>query len=72
MFGYGPFITNYIGACIRWAWGEIRFKLFGGSKFSFNEYLNGPKNAEIIIDTAGHGCINHVLGIIIGFILALG
>jgi hypothetical protein len=69
MFGLGSYITNFIGGCCRWAWGQIRLKLFGGPKFTFNEYLNGPNNGDEIIDTYGHGCINHVIGIVVLMIL---
>lgn len=64
MFGFESHILNFVGACIRWTFGQIRMKLFGGSKFTFNEYLNGPKNGDEIIDTFGHGFINHIVGII--------
>lgn len=67
----GSFITNFIGASIRWCFGKIRAVVFGGKSFSFEEYLNGPNNAEGIIDTAGHGCVNHVIGILVGFILGI-
>jgi hypothetical protein len=71
MIGLGSHISNFVGACSRWTWGQIRFKFFGGPKFTFNEYMNGPKNGDEIIDTYGHGCINHVVGIIILTIILL-
>ena len=69
MFGLNSHIVNFIGACIRWTWGQIRRPLFGGPKFTFREYLDGPKDGDIVIDKIGHGCINHVIGVIILFIL---
>ena len=63
--GVGSFIFNFAGACTRWAWGQIRIRIFGGQKFTFNEYLNGPKNSDDeIIDGLGHGFVNNMIGFI--------
>lgn len=36
-------IFNYLGACIRWAIGSVCRVLFKKTRFTFNQYLNGPK-----------------------------
>ena len=51
---------------MRWCWGQIRYPIFGGEKFTFKDYLNGPqKSNDEIIDRFGHGLINNVIGIIV-------
>jgi len=62
---------NYIGATVRWLWGKIRFWIFGGTKFSFREYVNGPDNGDEIIDTYGHGIINWIIGLVVFFLILL-
>ena len=62
--GLGSLIFNFFGACSRWTYGQIRRRLFGGPKYTFREYLNGPDNGDEIIDTFGHGLITNVIGFI--------
>ena len=60
--GLGSFIFNFFGACSRWTYGQFRSRLFGGPKYTFREYLNGPDNGDEIIDTFGHGLITNIVG----------
>ena len=71
--GVGSFIFNFVGACTRWTWGQLRIRIFGGQKFTFKDYLNGPQNSDDeIIDGFGHGFVNTVIGFItIMIVLAL-
>jgi hypothetical protein len=36
-------IFNFLGACIRWALGSFWRALFKKTRFTFKQYLNGPK-----------------------------
>lgn len=64
--GIGSFLFNFIGACTRWFWGQIRMKIFGGQKYTFKDYLNGPQNSnDEIIDRYGHGFVNNIIGAIV-------
>ena len=36
-------IFNFLGACIRWTLGSIWRTVFKKTRFTFKQYLNGPK-----------------------------
>lgn len=64
-------MLNFVGGSIRWLWGQIRFYLFGGKKYLFREYFNGPEDSDDeIVDRMGHTLINRVLGLIVVMLLA--
>ena len=39
----GRYIFNYIGGTIRWIYGSIWRTIFNKPKFSYREYIDGPK-----------------------------
>lgn len=39
-------ILNFIGGVIRWTWGILWRTLLGKPKYSFKEYLYGPKKSK--------------------------
>lgn len=43
------YILSPIGATIRWAWGTTWRSIAGKKKFTFKEYLNGPKDGEPLL-----------------------
>jgi hypothetical protein len=56
-FLYLRFIFNYIGAPVRWLFGNK-------SDFSFSDYLNGPKNSNDNFDEIAHKFNNRIIGFI--------
>ena len=58
----GGIFFNFIGATVRWTYGTIWRTLAKKKKYSFSEYLHGPKNGDLIIDGVGHGCNNVAIG----------
>lgn len=69
----GRIIFNYIGATIRWVYGTIWRTILNKPKFTYNEYVNGPKNSEDHFDNYGHQFNNRIIGIIflIGLLIIL-
>lgn len=61
----GSYLFNFIGGSARWLWGQVRFQIVGGKKYTFSEYLNGPADGDEIIDAWGHGLINNIVGCIV-------
>lgn len=55
-------ILSPIGATVRWAWGTTWRNITGKKKFTFKEYLNGPKGGDPFIDTVGHEFNNRLIG----------
>ena len=60
----GRIIFNFVGAFVRWGWGSIWDTLRKKKKYSFQEYLNGPKYSRDWFDKTGHGFVNRIIGII--------
>ena len=73
LFGFEIF--NFIGGSIRWVFGTAWSALTKKPKFTFWEYINGPKNSSDWFDETGHHFVNILifflaLGIIFGIILS--
>lgn len=66
---FGRAFFNFIGATARWCYGNIWRTLCNKKKFTFNEYLNGPKESGYY-DDMGHQLNNGIIGIII-FVLII-
>ena len=58
----GGILFNFIGATVRWIYGTIWRTIANKKKYSFREYLHGPKDGDFIIDEVGHGCNNVAIG----------
>lgn len=56
-------IFNFIGAVVRWIFGSIYRTLFQKPKFTFKEYLSGPKKSDWF-DEHAHGTDNVIVGVI--------
>ncbi len=56
-------IFNFIGAVVRWIFGSIYRTLFKKPKFTFKEYLSGPKKAGWF-DEQAHGTNNVIVGVV--------
>ena len=54
---------NFIGAVVRWIFGSIFRALFKKPKFSFKEYLSGPKKSGWF-DEHAHGTNNVIVGVL--------
>ncbi len=67
---FGP-ILNFIGGSLRWVYGTIWRTLFKRPKFTFKEYLYGPKNSEDWFDQTGHGLANIIVAFGFFFLLAI-
>lgn len=67
---FGGIIVNFIGASIRWIYGSIWRTLFRKPKFTFKEYLYGPKNSHDYYDKNAHQLNNKLIGIFALGILA--
>ena len=62
--GIGGIIINFIGATIRWVYGTISRTLFNKPRFTFDEYVNGPKHSDDYFDEMGHQFNNKIIGFI--------
>jgi len=62
---------NFIGACTRWVYGTIWRSLFKKPKYTFNEYLYGPKKSQDHFDIHGHQFNNRLIGafVFVAFVL---
>lgn len=65
----GRYIFNYIGGTVRWIYGSIWRTIFNKPKFTYNEYINGPKNLKDHFDEYGHQFNNRLVGI--GFLVGI-
>jgi len=54
-------ILNYIGGTMRWFYGNIWRTIFNKRKFTFNEYIYGPKTSDYY-DNMGHELNNRLIG----------
>lgn len=65
----GHYIFNYIGGTIRWIYGSIWRTIFNKPKFSYREYIDGPKKTKDHSDEFGHQFNNRLIGI--GFLIGI-
>ena len=56
-------IFNFIGAVVRWTFGSLFRTLANKPKFTFKEYLNGPKKPGWF-DEQAHGTNNVIVGVV--------
>ncbi|WOD42317.1 hypothetical protein [Hwangdonia lutea] len=57
-------IIKFVGATFRWIYGSIWRTIFGKPKFTFKEYLYGPKSPNYY-DKLAHGGNNLIIGFIV-------
>jgi hypothetical protein len=62
--GVGGIIFNFLGAAVRWLYGTIWRTIANKKKYTFNEYLSGPKNSKDWYDMTGHTFVNRIIGLI--------
>ena len=62
---FGRYIFNYIGGTIRWIYGSIWRTIFNKKKFTYKEYIYGPKNSKDHFDQFGHEFNNRVITVIL-------
>lgn len=60
----GRFIFNYIGGSLRYGVGTIGSIIFKKPKYSFREYLYGPKEKKYY-DEMSHQFNNRIIGIVV-------
>ena len=58
-------ILNFIGACIRWAYGYLFKITFGQENFTFHEFLNGSPNKNDVVGRIGHRNVNLFFGALV-------
>ena len=58
----GRFILNYTGGTLRWLYGSLYRNITNKPKFSYREYIYGPKNSKNSFDTIGHTFNNRIIG----------
>lgn len=56
---------NTLGASVRWCYGFLRRRLFNKPKYTFNEYLYGPKDSEDYFDQTAHQFNNKLIAILV-------
>ena len=67
----GRFLLNYIGGTIRFIYGTLWRTIFDKPKFTFKEYIKGPKKS-IHYDDFGHQFNNRIIGVIfLGIIILM-
>jgi len=64
-------LFNFIGAVVRWIYGSIWRTIFQKPKFTFVEYLRGPKQSDDWFDQTGHTFVNRIIGFITLMLLIL-
>jgi hypothetical protein len=67
----GSEILNFIGGSIRWFFGTIFRLTFNKKKFTFHEYLYGPKNLNNDYNKMEHEFANKVIAFMFFFFLIL-
>ncbi|MGI9551907.1 MAG: hypothetical protein ACR2MT_11955 [Aurantibacter sp.] len=68
----GAIIFNFIDASLRWIYGSFWRTLFDKPKFTFKEYLDGPKGSDDYYDKNAHKLNNKLIGIFtLGIIAAI-
>jgi hypothetical protein len=64
-------MVNLIGGSIKWFFGTIFRLLFNLKKFTFHEYLYGPKNLNNDYNKMEHEFANKIIAFIFFFIVIL-
>lgn len=70
----GKFIQNLVGASVRWSYGTVWRTLSGKKRYTFTEYMYGPKYSDDWFDQKGHTFVNRIIGmvfIVVVFVLLL-
>ena len=67
--GIGGEIFNFFGALARWLYGTIWRTIARKKKYSFMEYLRGPKHSDGFYDDFGHELVNRFVGLIVIILL---
>jgi len=60
----GGIIFEYFGGIVRYIYGSIYRTLLNKKKYTFKEYLYGPKDSDDFFDNYGHGFVNRIIGLI--------
>ena len=69
----GYLIFNYIGGTLRWIYGTTWRTIFNKPKFTYKEYIFGPKDSDDHFDIHAHQFNNRIIAIIfMGTVIALG
>lgn len=58
-------LFNFIGATTRWIFGMIWRTVFNKPKYTFDEYLVGPKKSMEYFDINGHRFNNILIGVLV-------
>lgn len=66
----GSIVLNFIGGNIRWVFGTIWREILKREKFTYKEYLFGPKRSNGSYDEIGHTLNNKIIGAVFLFLLA--
>ena len=68
----GNEILNFIGATIRWIYGTAVRTILKKPKYTFKEYLRGPKNSKDWFDKTAHEFNNKWIALaFIGIVISL-
>lgn len=57
-------LFSYTGATVRWIYSSISRTIFNKPKFTYSEYVYGPKNSTDYYDIHGHEFNNYLIGFI--------
>ncbi|MEQ3662474.1 MAG: hypothetical protein ABNG98_00880 [Flavobacterium sp.] len=57
----GGYILSLIGGTLRFVFGSLKRKILNQPKFTYSEYINGPKKSNHY-DDFGHAFVNKVIG----------
>lgn len=63
------YILNIIGGTVRWIVGSLWRTIFNKPKFTYKEYIYGPKQSKDYYDEYGHRFNNSFIGVICILIL---
>ncbi len=66
----GRVLLNYVGGTLRYVYGSIWRNLFDRPKFTFKEYINGPKKGDYY-DESRHKFNNRIIAFIFLIIILL-
>jgi hypothetical protein len=64
------FYLNYVGGTIRYVFGTVWRTIFDKPKFTYKEYIYGPKKGDSY-DEIGHTFNNRIIAIIILAVIAM-
>jgi len=66
----GRFLLNYIGRTLRFIYGTVWITIFKKPKFTYKEYIQGPKK-KTYYDENGHEFNNRMIGFIFIMIIVV-